>query len=300
MAKLHNLARVNTSTTGLHNVVIGAPVAGFLSFGQVGVRDGELLTYAIVDGDDKEIGRGTYTVADTTLTRSVIQSTNNNGLINLSGNAQVYILEMGGGGTGGTSGESQPPEEGPGIDLIGARVGLGGDTILLYKSNGDPVAEYAPTDTGLTAAGAAVISASDRIEIPGNAVIQAEHALAGCEYRFPAGLIVGGTLTLSANTRVWNLQSIVSGNSEDAIIGVLGPGDGEAHLFSCRIAPVNSGAGGVHAVHVGSSGNLVCHNCYLDGTSGGYAGYRDPECAGTLRIEGGAALGSSADDPFNE
>jgi hypothetical protein len=56
--------------------------------------------------------------------------------------------------------------EGPGIDVVAnSQVGLGGDTILLYDSGGAPVAEYAPTEAGLTAAVAAA-TAGDTIVIP--------------------------------------------------------------------------------------------------------------------------------------
>ena len=43
--------------------------------------------------------------------------------------------------------------EGPDIDLVrlraGVQVGRGGDTILLFDSGGNPVAEYAVTDAGI-------------------------------------------------------------------------------------------------------------------------------------------------------
>jgi len=52
--------------------------------------------------------------------------------------------------------------EGPDIDLVtisgGVQVGRGGDTILLFDSAGSPVAEYAATGAGLTAALAAATS----------------------------------------------------------------------------------------------------------------------------------------------
>jgi len=200
--------------------------------------------------------------------------------------------------------------EGPGIDLVTAgidkQVGLGGDTILLYKIGGSPVAEYAATDAGLDLAGAAVTNEAEIIVIPSNASLSATHTLAACTYIFPPELIVTGKLIMAAGTVVIYLNSAVEDTDNGAaIVGVQGPNSGEAHLYDCRIVPVNNGSGGVHAVHVSLSGDLICHNCYLNGQGAlgggsGYAGYRDPECAGTLRIEGGAALGSSADDPFNE
>lgn len=91
MAKLFNLARMTTSTTGTGTITLGSAVAGFLSFSGAGVADGDVITYAIKDGSNSEIGRGTYTSSGTTLTRTVLKSTNSNAAISLSGTAEVFI-----------------------------------------------------------------------------------------------------------------------------------------------------------------------------------------------------------------
>lgn len=98
MAKiLYNLARVSTSTTGTGTITLGAAaVSGgvtYLTFANAGVQDGDTVTYAIADigNSASEIGRGVYTASGTTLTRTVLKSTNANSAINLSGNAQVFI-----------------------------------------------------------------------------------------------------------------------------------------------------------------------------------------------------------------
>lgn len=92
MASLRDLARVSTATTGTGTVTLGAAVAGFLSFANAGVQDGERVTYAIKDGSNSELGRGVYTSSGTTLTRAtILASTNSGGAISLSGSAQVFI-----------------------------------------------------------------------------------------------------------------------------------------------------------------------------------------------------------------
>lgn len=91
MAKLYNLARMTTATTGTGTITLGAAVVGALSFSSAGVSDGENITYAIQDGSNSEIGRGVYTASGTTLTRSVLKSTNSNTAISLSGSAEVFI-----------------------------------------------------------------------------------------------------------------------------------------------------------------------------------------------------------------
>lgn len=91
MGKLYNLARMTTATTGTGTITLGSAVAGFLSFAGAGVSDAEVVTYAISDGSASEIGTGTYTSSGTTLSRTVLKSTNSGSAINLSGSAQVMI-----------------------------------------------------------------------------------------------------------------------------------------------------------------------------------------------------------------
>lgn len=91
MAKLANLARMSTATTGTGTITLGSAVTGFLSFAQAGISDGQVVWYAIKDGSNTELGYGTYTSSGTTLTRNVVTSTNSNAAINLSGSAEVAI-----------------------------------------------------------------------------------------------------------------------------------------------------------------------------------------------------------------
>lgn len=91
MAKLYNLASMSTATTGTGTITLGSAVSGALSFAAAGVQDGDTVTYAIKDGANSEIGRGVYTASGTTLTRSVLKSTNSNTAISLSGAAEVFI-----------------------------------------------------------------------------------------------------------------------------------------------------------------------------------------------------------------
>jgi len=91
MAKLYNLARMTTATTGTGTITLGSAVSGYLSFAAAGVQNGDTVTYAIKDGSNSEIGEGVYTASGTTLTRSVIKSTNSDTAINLSGSAEVFV-----------------------------------------------------------------------------------------------------------------------------------------------------------------------------------------------------------------
>jgi hypothetical protein len=94
MGKLYNLARMTTTTTGSGPLDLVAAAAGCLTFADAGVQDGDIVSYGIVEGTNSEVGRGTYTAATTTLTRTVLSSTNSNNAISLTGAAQVFITAL--------------------------------------------------------------------------------------------------------------------------------------------------------------------------------------------------------------
>lgn len=93
VVKLYDLARMTTATVGTGTITLGVAVSPYLSFVQAGVQNGDTVRYAIYDpvNGGSEIGSGVYTASGTTLTRSPTTSTANNGAINLSGQAQVFI-----------------------------------------------------------------------------------------------------------------------------------------------------------------------------------------------------------------
>lgn len=93
-AKLFNGARMTTATTGTGTITLGSAVSGFLTFAQAGIANGDKVSYSIKDGVQLEMGRGVYTSSGTTLTRSVLKSTNSNSAITLSGAAEVMITAL--------------------------------------------------------------------------------------------------------------------------------------------------------------------------------------------------------------
>lgn len=91
MPILVNRAKMATSTTGTGTITLGSAEAGYQTFADAGVSDGDVVRYVIEDGDNWEIGNGTYTASGTTLSRSVVESNNSDAAINLSGNAVVFV-----------------------------------------------------------------------------------------------------------------------------------------------------------------------------------------------------------------
>jgi len=91
MVTLANRAKMTTPTTGTGTITLGAASDGYQSFSAAGVTDGQSVRYVIEDGAAWEIGTGVYTDASTTLSRTVIESSNADAAINLTGSATVFI-----------------------------------------------------------------------------------------------------------------------------------------------------------------------------------------------------------------
>lgn len=123
--------------------------------------------------------------------------------------------------------------EGAGLDQVDAganstvTIGLGGDTILLYKANGDPVVEFAFTSAGLTAALAAAAD-YNTIQLPSGIL-----ALGGGSFTIPAHVTVKGmgpeTIIQNATVTVYgqfqnfykqsNLTITLAGSGDSLSVG---------------------------------------------------------------------------------
>lgn len=131
MASLLNRARMTTSTAGTGTVTLGSAVTRFASFAEAGAADATVYHYLIEDGDDFEVGLGTYTSAGTTLSRDTVLLSKIAGVsgttkITLSGSATVSSTLLAGssdaidfGGSVITSGTAVASTSGTSIDFTG-------------------------------------------------------------------------------------------------------------------------------------------------------------------------------------
>ena len=90
MVKLVNRAKMTTATTGTGTITLGSAVDGYQTYAAAGVSDGDVTRNVIEDGNAWEISTGTYAASGTTLTRTLVESSTGS-LLNLSGNAVVYV-----------------------------------------------------------------------------------------------------------------------------------------------------------------------------------------------------------------
>jgi len=66
----------NTATTGTGTITLGTALTGFIRLQDDSrITDGALVNYTIEDGNNREMGIGTYTSAGGTLARTVVQRT---------------------------------------------------------------------------------------------------------------------------------------------------------------------------------------------------------------------------------
>lgn len=79
-----------TSTTGIGTITLGDTISGCRSFVESSIQDGYTVYIIIKDGDYYEESHGVYNATAGTVTRVLMHSTTG-ALLNLSGNALVYL-----------------------------------------------------------------------------------------------------------------------------------------------------------------------------------------------------------------
>ena len=89
--KLLNRAKMGSTTTGTGTVQLTSTFPGFQSFSDAGAVTGDQIRYVIEDGNNFEIGLGTFNSTGPTLTRASQESNQTgNAALNLSGSASIF------------------------------------------------------------------------------------------------------------------------------------------------------------------------------------------------------------------
>jgi len=155
--------------------------------------------------------------------------------------------------------------EGPGIDIPAGTgvIGLGGDTILLCQSDGDPVGEFAATDAGLELASAAAAS-GDVIKLPACTIAGAHTLTAGVAYKGIAidQTILTGTITGASGASLHHCSVTVAANTSGYAYGVYGPSSGIFELWFVLINVTQAGAGSGVALGI-DDGDVEGHKCSI-------------------------------------
>lgn len=238
-----NLARMTTATTGAGTITLGSAVSGFNTFANAGVTDGDIVHYGIRDGANSEVGYGTYTASGTTLTRNVIESTNSDGAISLSGGAEVFLTALAEDFLG-------PGFVGPQNFSIAVSAGSSALTIALKGANGsDP-----------SASNPVIIPFRNATGTTGTPVYQIQRAA--------LSLVIssGSTMAVTSSTafRIWVVIFDDGGTLRLGAINCLSSALNIYPLQDDIIASstAEGGAGGADSAHVFYTGSAVTSKAY--------------------------------------
>jgi len=91
MVKLVNRAKMKVASGGAGTLTLGTACDGYQTFAAGGVADQNKLRYTITDGNDWEIGVGTYTASGTTLARAPTESSNSGNAITCGSGAEIFV-----------------------------------------------------------------------------------------------------------------------------------------------------------------------------------------------------------------
>jgi len=93
-----NRVAVNTATTGTGTLTLGSEISdAYCTFAEGGITNAATVRYLLTEGDDFEIGSGTYTASGTTLSRTTVEASKIGGTagtskMNLAGGAEVRVI----------------------------------------------------------------------------------------------------------------------------------------------------------------------------------------------------------------
>ena len=138
MVKLVNRAKMKVASGGASTLTLGLACDGYQTFAAAGVADQNKLRYTITDGNDWEIGVGTYTASGTTLARAPTESSNSGNAITCGSGAEIFVTMAAEDFTGNVAPRftTTPPaslalnKDGTSVTLTGVAVDEGGFPII--------------------------------------------------------------------------------------------------------------------------------------------------------------------------
>lgn len=148
--------------------------------------------------------------------------------------------------------------EGPGIDINGITVGLGGDTVLLYYGNA-PVAEFDTVTEALAAS-----APGNLVYLPPGVFIE--------DIIIPSGVTlssmsnnttISGSITLVGQCWMKGVTMDVTRTSNTAIMGLTSGTSGISILDDCTIKITNNGTGDTFGIQM-RDGELRLWNCVVE------------------------------------
>jgi hypothetical protein len=303
MAKLYNLARMSTTTTGTGTITLGSAIGGYLTFAQAGVANGETIAYAIKDGANSEIGTGVYTSSGTTLTRSVTKSTNSDTAINLSGVAEVFITPrkedlLSVSETQSANQVYAGPSSGgataPGFRaLVAADIPVNAGVFI--ERDTYTTSQTVTIPTGATRAKVRLVGASGGVKVTGGSCLDGISASGAGGYleKYLTGLVGGKTLTLAIGAA--GASTPTSGGSSS-----LGTGPaGNPQTITTLTANGSGSASGSDVATVSAGGAATNGDLNLPGGSGygtrtaNALGGSNPLGFGAVQINQGATAGQN-------
>ena len=183
---------------------------------------------------------------------------------------RVQRSGMGGGGVtvvGGTGGISY--EAGPDIALTDTTIQRAGNRVLLFHGSGALLGDYAADSGGLNSALAAAAS-RDVVEIPaititGDVSVPEGVILRGIGWNS----IIIGAVTLGDDSGLEHLHIYQTVDSDDDVIGVIGPASGTAIMRDVQISLTQAGAGKALGL-LSNGGTLRAYGCevWVQGAAG--------------------------------
>jgi len=242
---LEDRVKVRSRTTGTGTFALENTVAGFQSFEAIG--DGNETFYSIVDAAGNwEVGRGTYTLLDNTLSRdSVLSSSNSNTLVDFpAGSKNVFCTYPASVATSVTTGGGLATDSFKTIAVSGQTSVVADsstDTLTLVAGTGITLTTEPTTDSiTISNSSAELVNGSNTVSLYANGKLGLSGAIVA-----PSGVVSCDpnvdTVIYSTSSSVSTLKLVIQAEGDDG-------SDSNWHTQSCDMIVVSRYNGSTRVV----------------------------------------------------